>query len=205
MNREEKNQQTRRRILDSALAEFAKQGYGSSSVNTICSSQDISKGIIYHYFKTKDELYLSCIEECFHELTAYLRQTLTWENKTAQEQLEQYFTSRVTFFQAHPLYQPIFCEAIISPPNHLKKEIQIRRQEFDDLTVDTLTQMLRHLPLCPDVTIEEVVETFREFQDFINAKYSFSRLSDENFQLREKNCRKILNILLYGVIERRSN
>ncbi len=39
--------------MDSALNEFSKQGYGASSINTICSAQGISKGIIYHYFKTK--------------------------------------------------------------------------------------------------------------------------------------------------------
>ena len=65
MKREEKNQQMRRRIMDSALAEFSGQGYGASSVNNICSAQGISKGIIYHYFKTKDELFLACVEECF--------------------------------------------------------------------------------------------------------------------------------------------
>ena len=73
MKREEKNQQTRRRIMDSALAEFSKQGYGASSVNTICASQDISKGIIYHYFKSKDDLFLACIEECFSQLTEYFQ------------------------------------------------------------------------------------------------------------------------------------
>ena len=39
MKREEKNQQTRRRILESALAEFAEQGYGASSVNTISNGE----------------------------------------------------------------------------------------------------------------------------------------------------------------------
>ena len=77
MKREEKNQQTRRRIMDSALAEFSRQGYGASSVNTICSAQDISKGIIYHYFKTKDDLYLACVEECFQLLTQYLKNGLS--------------------------------------------------------------------------------------------------------------------------------
>ena len=46
MKREEKNQQTRRRIMESALAEFARQGYGASSVNTICAAEGISKSII---------------------------------------------------------------------------------------------------------------------------------------------------------------
>ena len=73
MNREEKNHQTRRRIMDSALSEFARQGYGASSVNTICASGGISKGIIYHYFKTKDDLFLACAEECFQLLTDHLK------------------------------------------------------------------------------------------------------------------------------------
>ncbi|MFR5712295.1 MAG: TetR/AcrR family transcriptional regulator [Clostridium sp.] len=76
MKREEKNQQMRRRIMDSALAEFSGQDYGASSVNNICSAQGISKGIIYHYFKTKDELFLACVKECFSLLTAYLSERM---------------------------------------------------------------------------------------------------------------------------------
>ena len=68
MKREEKNQLTKRRILDRALKEFSEQGYGLSSINNVCSCDDISKGIIYHYFQTKDELYLACVEECFQRL-----------------------------------------------------------------------------------------------------------------------------------------
>ncbi|MEG1873185.1 MAG: TetR/AcrR family transcriptional regulator, partial [Ruthenibacterium sp.] len=61
MKRDEKNLASRRKILDSALAEFGANGYGLSSINTICSAGGISKGILYHYFKDKDELYLACV------------------------------------------------------------------------------------------------------------------------------------------------
>ena len=85
MKREEKNQQTRRRIMDSALAEFAANGYGGSSVNTICAAQGISKGIVYHYFESKDELYLACVEECFQCLTAHLSAALPEEDAALLE------------------------------------------------------------------------------------------------------------------------
>lgn len=191
--------------MDNALAEFSGRGYGASSVNTICAGKEISKGIIYHYFKTKDELYLACVEECFQRLTDYLRAALPAGQGTVEEQLEQYFSARVTFFQTYPVYQPIFCEAVISPPGHLRPQIQARRQSFDDLTVDILSRLLRPLTLCPDITMNEVIETFREYQDFINAKYQVSHLSAEEFQKRDESCRKALNILLYGVIERRKS
>ena len=43
MKREEKNRQTRRKIMDSALMEFAQRGYGGSSVNNICAAQGVWK------------------------------------------------------------------------------------------------------------------------------------------------------------------
>ena len=201
MKREEKNQQTRRRIMDSALAEFAQQGYGASSVNTICAAEGISKGIIYHYFKTKDDLYLACVEECFGRLTEFLKAN-TPEQGSVEAQLEGYFSARVDFFRAHPVYQPIFCEAVISPPMHLTVDIQARKQAFDDLNITILENLLRPLPLRPGVTIAEVVDTFRQFQDFINANDQTSGMSTREFSLRDRRCKKALDILLYGVIAR---
>ncbi|MGN1001821.1 MAG: TetR/AcrR family transcriptional regulator [Oscillospiraceae bacterium] len=201
MKRDEKNQQTRRRILDGALAEFARQGYGASSLNTICAAQGISKGIIYHYFKNKDELYLACVEECFGLLTEFLR-----ENRPSQgpvkAQLEAYFSARQSFFRARPVYQPLFCEAVVSPPSHLAAEIQARRQAFDALNIRILENLLLPLPLRPGVTMAEVVDTFRHYQDFINATEQTAAMSARDFELRDRRCLKALDILLYGVIER---
>ena len=150
MKREEKNQQTQRRIMDSALAEFAEKGHGGSSVNTICAAQGISKGIIYHYFENKDELYLACVEECFQRLTAHLSAALPEEDDgSVEDQLGRYFTARMTFFQENPVYQPIFCEAVISPPARLFEQIQARRKAFDALTISTLKHLLRCVRTLP--------------------------------------------------------
>lgn len=201
MKRLEKNQQTRRRIMDSALAEFAQQGYGGSSVNTICSAQGISKGIIYHYFKTKDELYLACVEECFRELTEYLQANVPTQG-AAEAQLEGYFSARVDFFRTHPVYQPIFREAVISPPAQLTAEIQARKQAFDALNISILERLLRSLSLRPGITMAEVVDTFRQFQDFINAKDQIAGMSAQDFDMCDRRRKKALDILLYGVVAR---
>ena len=188
--------------MDNALEEFARQGYGASSVNAVCSAQGISKGIIYHYFKTKDALYLACVEECFDRLTDYLRTQSQAEQGSTGERLERYFTARMVFFREHPVYQRIFCEAVISPPAHLAAEIQARKQPFDDLNIAILENLLQPLPLRPDVTVDEVVDTFRQFQDFINANDQAAVADPREFCLRDRRCKKALEILLYGVIDR---
>ena len=202
MKREEKNQQTRRRIMDGALAEFSRQGYGGSSVNAICAAQNISKGIIYHYFATKDELFLACVEECFARLTGHLNAAVPLESGETQNQLTEYFTARSSFFRENPVYQRLYCEAVITPPVHLRAEIQKRRQGFDALNTRTLEYLLDRLPLRPEFTKRDVIETFRQFQDFMNARARFGDLSAQEFETHEENCRKALGILLYGVVEK---
>ena len=201
MKREEKNQQTRRRIMDSALAEFSKQGYGASSINTICASQGISKGIVYHYFETKDALFLACVAECFQNLTKYIRANMA-EQCDMGFCLEEYFAIRTRFFHSYPAYQRVFCEAVISPPAHLCAEVQACKQDFDALNIQILKQLLTPLALRPGISIEEVIETFRQFQDFINVRYQAADTNGREFEVREENCRKALDILLYGVVER---
>ena len=203
MKREEKNQQTRRRIMDSALAEFSKQGYGASSVNTICASQDISKGIIYHYFKSKDDLFLACIEECFSQLTEYLKKNMRLTSENLRNQLEEYFNVRSNFFRENPVYQRLFCEAVIAPPAHLQTEIQNSKCKFDSFNIQILEHILEPVSLRQQITKKDVIEIFRQFQDFVNARYQFKDLSEQEFEIHEEKCRKALDILLYGVVERK--
>ena len=189
--------------MDSALAEFSSQGYGASSINTICTAQNISKGIVYHYFETKDALFLACVEECFQRLTEYIRENIPSDQGNMEKQLENYFTVRTTFFQNYPVYQRIFCEALISPPAHLNADIQKCKGEFDTLNIQILERLLTPVSFRPNISKQEVIETFRQFQDFINIRYHMTEMSGQAFEAREENCRKALNILLYGVIARK--
>ena len=125
------------------------------------------------------------------------------DDGSVEDQLGRYFTARMTFFQENPVYQPIFCEAVISPPARLFEQIQARRKAFDALTISTLKHLLRQLPLRTDITMEEVVDLFRQFQDFINAQAQASSMPARKcFALRDAQCRRLLTVLLYGVTER---
>lgn len=46
-----------KRIIDAAYEEFAKYGESKASLNKILKSAGLSKGVFYHYFTDKDELF----------------------------------------------------------------------------------------------------------------------------------------------------
>jgi len=58
-------------ILEAALAEFAERGYGGASMAGAAARAGIAKGLIYHYFPGKAELFSAvvraCIESAFDE------------------------------------------------------------------------------------------------------------------------------------------
>jgi AcrR family transcriptional regulator len=59
---DEYKEKKRQEILQSAHACFAKKGYEASTVDDIVTHSGISKGAIYNYFKSKDEIYLALME-----------------------------------------------------------------------------------------------------------------------------------------------
>jgi len=48
----------REQILNAAINEFAQKDYKNASTNEIVKKAGISKGLIFHYFKNKKQLYI---------------------------------------------------------------------------------------------------------------------------------------------------
>lgn len=78
---------TRQRILDAAMAEFSSKGYEGASLNAACAENGFSKGVVYHHFKDKNELYLLCVQRCFNAVTERLKEAAACLSGTAEERL----------------------------------------------------------------------------------------------------------------------
>ena len=89
MNQKERNELSRARILVHASAEFAEHGYHGASVNRICEKGKISKGLMYHYYKDRDDLYLACVKQCFSEITKFILKELDKDSITVDEYFDR--------------------------------------------------------------------------------------------------------------------
>lgn len=57
----------RRQIMDSAIELFAEKGFDSTSINMIAQRASISKGLIYNYFDSKEELIKEIVHDGFEK------------------------------------------------------------------------------------------------------------------------------------------
>jgi AcrR family transcriptional regulator len=50
-------ERTRAKVLDAATRVFTRRGFAAASMQDIANEADISVGLIYRHFKTKEELF----------------------------------------------------------------------------------------------------------------------------------------------------
>jgi len=74
--RQSQGEQTRRRILDVAAAEFARQGYANVTVEEIAAAADVTKGAVYYWFADKDDRGRDLQHELQERLTAVAQAAL---------------------------------------------------------------------------------------------------------------------------------
>ena len=58
----ERSLETRTRILDAALSEFALHGLAGARTERIASAAGVNKALLYYYFESKEKLYLAALE-----------------------------------------------------------------------------------------------------------------------------------------------
>lgn len=87
---EDHKEKKKRVILESAHACFAKKGFLVATMNDIVEHSGMSKGAIYNYFTSKDEIYLELMKETTERTYDNLNESIQ-HFKTALEKINYLF------------------------------------------------------------------------------------------------------------------
>jgi AcrR family transcriptional regulator len=72
-----RSEETRARIVQSALKLFAANGYETTGVAEVCSAADVSKGAFYHHFESKQAIFIELLQEWLQGLDRELGKAMT--------------------------------------------------------------------------------------------------------------------------------
>jgi len=67
------SENTRQRILRHSMAEFAAKGYDGARVDSIARRCRLSKNMLYHYFNSKEGLFIAVLENAYETFRARQR------------------------------------------------------------------------------------------------------------------------------------
>lgn len=102
MKQIEKNRLSREKIIKAGIAAFANNDFEKVSQNEFCREHNISKGKLYHYFSSKEDLYYSCINFILSCLAADMLSYSVDKNKSVSDNFHKYYELRIDYWMRHP-------------------------------------------------------------------------------------------------------
>lgn len=91
-----------KQIRDSAAALFYKKGYVATTIEDIAESAEISKGTIYLYFKSKDDLYYSLVEPSLDRLSKKLIKIAGMKGVSSEIRIRNVVDATYDFYEKDP-------------------------------------------------------------------------------------------------------
>lgn len=133
-------QERRNRILNASRTVFFEKGYIGATMRDIALAAELSPGLIYHYFKNKDEIYAAICEEAFEVLLDLVRKAGRKEGPV-QEQLIAVAGAYLSFYVDYPEYFEIISFKELGFKKVGLPEHSVRR--LDQLSLESLTILCR--------------------------------------------------------------
>ena len=118
--------QTRKRILAAATAEFARKGLGGARVDEIAARSKANKRMIYHYFGSKEQLFTAVLEDAYLGIRS-AEQTLHLDELPPGEALARLVRFTWTYYLEHPEFLTLVNSENLHRGKHLKTSDTIRQ------------------------------------------------------------------------------
>lgn len=90
------------RIINAAIKEFAQYGYDKASTNEIVKEAGISKGLLFHYFQNKKQLYLFMYEHMIDILMEKIMEKINWDEKDIFVRYRQIALLKIEIYKIYP-------------------------------------------------------------------------------------------------------
>lgn len=130
----------REQILKAAVTCFGAEGYSNTDVNRIADAVGITKGTIYHYFGSKEDLFLATVDFEANRLRLFVLEAADGCEDSLDE-LGAVVYSYLRFFQDNPLVVELFVEERSTFKNRKKHTYFIHR----DMTLSRWHKLLRRM------------------------------------------------------------
>ena len=104
---QQRSEETRARIMESAIKSFSTRGYNKASVDDICAGAAISKGAFYHHFESKQALFLALLDGWLQAIDTAIEAS---REKTAPETFMQMTEAFPYLFETAGEGLPMFLE-----------------------------------------------------------------------------------------------
>ncbi len=160
-NREEKfnalDDEKRERILNAARKEFAAKGYNNASTNEIVKEAGISKGALFHYFGSKQDLYKYLFENTAEILKKEFFAKIDLSKADIFQRLRQVLRIKLEMLLRHPASIDFMTKTFYEN-SEVSSYLEEKTKELTELSYGTIFKNIDTSKFREDVDIKKAMD-----------------------------------------------
>ncbi len=190
------NKDNRIRLINSAMKEFGANRFDKASTNVIVKEANISKGLLFHYFKTKEALFDYLVFFTISKMGNAIVDQVDWTDGDLINRMQTIIKIKLGILQKYP--------HMLSFSKNIYERISIAelKQLTDKLIPDLYYQIYSHnidySLFKEEYEVESVINIIQLFLDGFaeqqQQKYKDTPLINENLEKEIKEIEKYLSI-----------
>jgi len=145
--REREKQSRREEILNAAWAVFSTKEYGTATVDEIAETAELSKGTVYLYFNSKEELFLSTVEMGIEKAASIIQEVISSSDDPI-ENFKEIIRRMLIFFEENMGFFEILYSGRSHFEIHANTEDGCRfRKRITEILLQNLNLMSKNIEL----------------------------------------------------------
>ena len=148
----------RERILRAAQELFAERGYDGAPAEAIAARAGVAKGLIFHHFGSKDQLYLAAVADAVARLHRMFFEQEGAPDPDLFQRMLAWTQRKTLIFQEQPLFYGLVLSAIAQPPAGVREAIERYVAEGTQRGWELIWNGVDTAPFRPDVEPARAVE-----------------------------------------------
>ena len=151
----------RSRILEAALREFADKGYKKASTNTIVREANVSKGLLFHYFISKKDLYVYIVESALEAVAKELYDGVNFADRDVIKRISVSALLKIESYVKHPLFAQLFETIKFVEDEEIVQRISRKQKHIADDTYKKLFSNIDYYLFRDRLNVERCLDVVR--------------------------------------------
>lgn len=169
------------------MKEFAQKGYKDASTNEIVKEAGISKGVLFHYFKNKKQLFLFLYDYCIELLMSEFYEKLDLEEKDFFVRLRQMQMIKFEIVNKHPEMFTFIQVAYLEDAPEVGQDLVQRNEKLIESSAGKVFEGIDTSKFREDIDVGKVIKTaLWTFEGFAKEEMVKAKLRHENLLDYEK-------------------
>lgn len=158
------------RIINAAIKVFAQKGYDSASTNEIVKEAGISKGLLFHYFQNKKQLFFFLFDYCYNIIADEFYKKVDLTERDFFKRIRQAVLIKMDLLIQYPDIFNFIQEAFMQDSAEIKEELDKKKQELTAINIEKVYEDIDVSKFRDDVDIKKLLKIIT---------WTFEKMSDE--------------------------